>query len=175
MSQRNSNQSPKNGHLFTVEILIEEATNGLAMEKLLHLLNVDTVRDYQILKGMGLGQLIELNKQPERPTSIHTDKSGTKAAEASPAPSKPAASNASAKKSSVTETNNKIVEQLESFKSNNTLIRLTVIKAQGIKLSLPCRILNFDTSSQNVTVYHVDEKKVYLFKLNEIEDFVATD
>ena len=42
MSQRNSNISPKNGHLFTVEILIEDATNGLAMEKLLHLLNVDT-------------------------------------------------------------------------------------------------------------------------------------
>ena len=37
MSQGKPNH---HGHLFTVEILIEDASNGLAMEKLLHLLNV---------------------------------------------------------------------------------------------------------------------------------------
>jgi hypothetical protein len=163
MNQRDSNASPKNGHLFTVEILIEEETNGLAMEKLLHLLNVDAIKDYQILKGIQLGQLIELNTKQGSPASLHTNKKTVV-----PTP-------ASTGRTNPTEAANHIVEQLESFKTNNTLIRLTVIKAQGIKLSLPCRILNFDASSQNVTVYHVDEKKVYLFKLNEIDDYVATN
>ncbi|MDR6553003.1 hypothetical protein [Paenibacillus qinlingensis] len=162
MNPRNPNSSPKNGHLFTVEILIEDETNGLAMEKLLHLLNVETVKDYQILKGIQLGQLIELNTKQGSLASSHSNKK--------PSVSSPV----STVRTNHSEAALNIVEQLENFKTNNTLIRLTVIKAQGIKLSLPCRILNFDSMSQNVTVYHVDEKKVYLFKLNEIEDYVAT-
>ncbi len=76
MSQGKANTSP-NGHLFTVEILIEDATNGLAMEKLLHLLNVDTVKDYQIIKGIQLGKLIELNtKQGEHPSVTTKQKNG---------------------------------------------------------------------------------------------------
>ncbi|TXK80047.1 hypothetical protein [Paenibacillus sp. N3.4] len=162
MSQNKTNTSA-GGHLFTVEILIEEATNGLAMEKLLHLLNVDIVKDYRINKGIDLGKLIEVNTTKERDSSIDFNKKNTTALPASAA--------------SVTKQNDaastKIIEQLESYKLHNTLIRLTVIKAKGIKLSLPCRILNYDNSSQHVTVYHVDEKKVYLFKLNEIDDYVA--
>jgi hypothetical protein len=42
-----------------------------------------------------------------------------------------------------------------------------------VKLNIPCRVLNYDADTQNVSVYHVDEKKVYLFKLNEIDDFVT--
>ncbi|MCY9691977.1 hypothetical protein [Paenibacillus alginolyticus] len=164
MSQGKANTSP-NGHLFTVEILIEDATNGLAMEKLLHLLNVNTVKDYQIIKGIQLGKLIELNTKNESPPPLQPSKKTT----AVP-PSKEAAP---AKATTNTGASDKIIEQLESFKANNTLIRLTVIKGQGIKLNLPCRILNFDSSNQNVSVYHVDEKKVYLFKLNEIDDYVA--
>ncbi|MDT2248104.1 hypothetical protein P7H16_15730 [Paenibacillus larvae] len=51
----------KQGHLFTVEILIEEETNGLALETLVHLLNQKGIKDYRILNGMELGKLIELN------------------------------------------------------------------------------------------------------------------
>lgn len=163
MNQRYSNTGPKNGHLFTVEILIEDETNGLAMEKLLHLLNVDTIKDYQILKGIQLGQIIELNTKQGSSASLHTNKKP-------PAPSAIPVGRATHSEAAM-----HIIEQLEKYKANNTLIRLTVIKAQGIKLNLPCRILNYDASSQNVTVYHVDEKKVYLFKLNEIEDFMTTD
>lgn len=164
MSQGKANTSP-NGHLFTVEILIEEATNGLAMEKLLHLLNVDTVKDYQIIKGIQLGKLIELNTKNESPPPLQPSKKT-----AAVPPSK---ETVPAKATTNNGASDKIIEQLESFKANNTLIRLTVIKGQGIKLNLPCRILNFDSSNQNVSVYHVDEKKVYLFKLNEIDDYVA--
>ena len=77
MNQRNADTSPKNGHLFTVEILIEDETNGLAMEKLLHLLNVDSIKDYQILKGIQLGQIIELNKKQGSSASLHTNKKPT--------------------------------------------------------------------------------------------------
>lgn len=156
MSQGKSNHT---GHLFTVEILIEEATNGLAMEKLLHLLNAQTVKDYKILKGMELGKIIELNMNKEITPPSHTSKK----ASVPPPPASPVPTGAA----------DHIIKQLEGYKTNNTLIRLTVIKSQGIKLNLPCRILNYDSSNQNVTVYHVDEKKVYSFKLNEIDDYVA--
>lgn len=164
MSQGKASTSPT-GHLFTVEILIEEASNGLAMEKLLHLLNVGTVKDYQIVSGIGLGKLIELNKNNVGNPPIHNIKKAAAAPPQAPIAATKATNNSGAA--------DKIIEQLESYKANNTLIRLTVIKGQGIKLNLPCRILNYDNSNQNVSVYHVDEKKVYLFKLNEIEDYVA--
>ncbi|WP_261302158.1 hypothetical protein [Paenibacillus andongensis] len=164
MSQEKVSTSP-NGHLFTVEILIEDATNGLAMEKLLHLLNVDTVKDYQIIKGIQLGKLIELNTKYESTPPLQPSKKT--------AAVPPSTVTAAAKAATNNGASDKIIEQLEGFKANNTLIRLTVIKGQGIKLNLPCRILNYDSSNQNVSVYHVDEKKVYLFKLNEIDDYVA--
>ncbi len=46
-----------------------------------------------------------------------------------------------------------------TFQQNNTLLRLSVVKGKGIKLSMPCRIISVDSASGNVTVYHVDEKK----------------
>lgn len=165
MNQGKTNTS-SNGHLFTVEILIEDTTNGLAMEKLLHLLNVDTVKDYQIIKGIELGKLIELNTKKESPPPLHTSKN---AVPVTPPSTPPPAAKASVNSG----TANNMIDQLETYKANNTLVRLTVVKSQGIKLNLPCRILNYDHSNQNVTVYHVDEKKVYLFKLNEIDSYVA--
>ncbi|NEW07831.1 hypothetical protein GK047_17670 [Paenibacillus sp. SYP-B3998] len=163
MSQTKANAN-QTGHLFTVEILIEDATNGLALEKLLHLLNANTIKDYQIIQGIQLGKLIELNvKKESHSAPQHIKRAIPVSAPATQVTAPPTPIPAS----------EKIIDQLETFKANNTLIRLTVIKAKGIKLNLPCRILNYDNSSQNVTVYHVDEKKVYLFKLNEIDDYVA--
>ncbi|MFC5452024.1 hypothetical protein [Paenibacillus aestuarii] len=164
MSQKASNNITT-GHLFNVEILIEDASNGLALEKLLQVLNTDRIKDYNIKSGIELGKLIDLNVNNRRAELPKT--SGQKAPQA-------ASPSASAGTTPDIASAEKVIEQLESFKTNNTLIRLTVIKAKGIKLSLPCRILNYDNSGQTVTVYHVDEKKVYLFKLNEIEDFSVT-
>lgn len=67
--------------------------------------------------------------------------------------------------------NEDIANLIEYFKNNQTLIRLTVIKAKGVKLSIPCRVLNYDPPTQHLTVYHVDEKKVYQLHLSEIDDF----
>ncbi|UJF34676.1 hypothetical protein [Paenibacillus hexagrammi] len=158
------------GHLFTVEILIEEATNGLALEQLLHLLNSqpNLIKDYKVLQGIQLGKLIEANTAGTQSSSRATAAKETekfKAPEISKEPEKPKTPQPASEN---------IIQQLEQFKANNTLIRLTIIKGKGIKLSLPCRILNYDGATQNVTVYHVDEKKVYLFKLNEIDDYVVT-
>ncbi|MNH99868.1 hypothetical protein D3C73_526500 [compost metagenome] len=156
------------GHLFTVEILIEDTTNGQALEKLLHLLNSNTIKDFQIKSGIELGKLIQLNlKEYENNTDLEPPVSSNKAI----IPSAPT-SDRQLEQSEPPEQHSLIIEQLEKFKHNNTLIRLMVIKGKGIKLSLPCRILNYDSQSHNVSVYHVDEKKVYLFKLNEIDDFV---
>ena len=47
-----------------------------------------------------------------------------------------------------------------------------VNKGYGVKLNIPCRIINFDVNSQMLTVYHVDEKQVYSFTLNEIDEIV---
>jgi hypothetical protein len=66
-----------------------------------------------------------------------------------------------------------IINQIEDFKKNNTLIRLSIVKGKGIILSVPCRILNYEDASQAVTIYHVDEKKVYQYSLNEIDDLIV--
>lgn len=49
-------QKPRRKFLFKVDILIEEETNGLALETLLHLLNSDKVEDYQVKEGVELGK-----------------------------------------------------------------------------------------------------------------------
>jgi hypothetical protein len=136
------------GHLFTVEILLEDASNGQALEKLLHLLNSSEIKDYKIRKGIELGKLIELNLIENQKKTFPSSKRGEADSQ-------------------------QIIQRLEAFKQNNTLVRLIVMKGKGIKLNIPCRILNYDSDTHNVSVYHVDEKQVYLFNLNEIEDFVA--
>ncbi|MBO2942445.1 hypothetical protein JJQ72_00380 [Paenibacillus sp. F411] len=61
---------------------------------------------------------------------------------------------------------------ITDYAKDNRLVRMTTNR-QGKQFSLPCRILNFDESKQLVTVYHVDEKQVYTFNVNEIDEFRA--
>ncbi|EJW14675.1 hypothetical protein M5X00_06435 [Paenibacillus alvei] len=63
-----------------------------------------------------------------------------------------------------------VEKQLRNYIDQNCLLRLRINKGKGITMSLPCRILNYDASNQLLNVYHVDEKQVYAFNLNEIED-----
>ncbi len=51
-----THKSRDGNFLFKVDILIEEETNGLALETLLHLLNSDKVEDYQVKEGVELGK-----------------------------------------------------------------------------------------------------------------------
>ncbi|NOU92237.1 hypothetical protein GC093_03165 [Paenibacillus sp. LMG 31456] len=153
----NTGQSDKRKFLFNVDILIEEDSNGRALEKLLHMLNSTDIQDYLIKEGILLGKTIEIALR-ETISKKKTSPEETPAL----APRQDAKSNM------------EIWKQFQHFKLNNTLIRLTIIKGKGIKLNMPCRILNIDLSTDNVSVYHVDEKQVYLFKINEIEDFAVT-
>ncbi|MVP00788.1 hypothetical protein [Paenibacillus lutrae] len=179
----NKNQSSKQGHLFTVNILIEEETNGLALQSLLQTLNAAHFKDYRILEGIQLGKLIELNEPsgskegsgtaslPAAANSISTE---TKVSASVPdAGANPVQASRTAQAGSsdpLTSNYETLEENLRRIIKANTLIRLSVVKGAGIRLSLPCRVLNFDEESGNVSVYHVDEKKVYLFKLNEIDN-----
>jgi hypothetical protein len=67
------------------------------------------------------------------------------------------------------------MELLHQYKQENTLVRLTILKGKGVKLSIPCRILNYEAAGDSLTVYHVDEKKVYQFRLTEVDDLSANN
>lgn len=189
----------KKKYLFTVDILIEGYSNGIALETLLHLLNQDKIADYDIRHGIALGQTIRTEashggaqiRVPDKATSAAqgkaeqakpgeadngTERNGTAragrakaeppkqepiVAEAAKPPYAPTASSAGPE----------TIELLEKYKQSNALVRLTVLKGKGIRLSLPCRILNFDPQTDSLTVYHVDEKKVYQFRMTEVEEF----
>jgi hypothetical protein len=147
----NPTQSARtNSYVFQVELLIESGNNAEALEKLIKTLNQGAITDYRILNGIQLGQLIDQRKSElpgRQPVPI-----------ASPAKPNTSASNSG-------------LDSIRAFMKSNKLIRLIVNKGLGIKLSIPCRILNVDEDGNLITVYHVDEKQVYTFRMNEIEDF----
>ncbi|RKP54161.1 hypothetical protein D7Z26_12350 [Cohnella endophytica] len=62
--------------------------------------------------------------------------------------------------------------RIRQYIESNKLIRLNINKGRGVKISMPCRVINFDSATQLLTAYHVDEKQVYTVKLNEIDDFL---
>ncbi|MFF2480644.1 hypothetical protein [Paenibacillus sp. NPDC058071] len=152
-------------YVFQVELLVEGPNNGVALEQLLHALNQLPLKDYRITGGIQLGQLIDQRKQ--------------EAADVSPIPVQVKPKAASKKTSAPTpkeavpqsDPSASGFEAIRGYMKNNKLIRLLVNKGFGVKLSIPCRIINFDEDTNVVAVYHVDEKQVYTFRLNEIEDF----
>jgi hypothetical protein len=175
----------KKKHLFRVEIMVEEPTHTMALAALLQILNHPKVDDFRILEGMQFGKTIEKTVNESKgqsfaipPNQAVSNKNAIAGQNASPkdsgkAKSPPTAKNAaeaaSASKAKDTAIN---LTQLMELKESGTLVRIVVVKGKGVKLSIPCRILNFDPDGQQLTIYHVDEKKVYSFTLNEIEDIV---
>ncbi|MED4599888.1 hypothetical protein P9314_04090 [Paenibacillus validus] len=165
-------QKPRRKFLFKVDILIEEETNGLALETLLHLLNSDKVEDYQVKEGVELGKKIEyalkeaISKRHVKPfpaaSHLKVPPENTEA------PQTPGAKGARRAES---DPHRSIWEEMKKCQENNSLLRLSIVKEKGVKLSMPCRIINIDPPSGNLSVYHVDEKKVYLLQINEIDDF----
>ncbi|WP_336784661.1 hypothetical protein [Paenibacillus sp. MMO-177] len=155
-----------NSYVFQVELLVEGDSNAEALEKLLKSLNQGAYADYRILNGIQLGQLIDQRKTelPDR-QPIPVPKAVKSTAHAASTPVPPAASAAPSPAAS------NGLDSVRAFMKSNKLIRLIVNKGLGIKLSIPCRILNIDEDGNLITVYHVDEKQVYTFRLNEIEDF----
>ncbi|MFS0727257.1 hypothetical protein [Paenibacillus sp. 1P07SE] len=182
MKEKQTNGS----YLFNVDILIEEESNARALERLLHLLNRSGAADFRIQSGIELGRMIEsLTNQSESSTdeasgprlNLVPPLQHTAADEAAPLAKKrtgtPKSTVAAASEARSDALSPMAADQrIHAFIEQNKLIRLHVNKGRGIKLSIPCRIVKFDEEQGNVTVYHVDEKQVYTFSVNEIDDFI---
>ncbi|MBD3917615.1 hypothetical protein H8B09_02535 [Paenibacillus sp. PR3] len=172
-------------HLFQVEILVEGETNAKAMEHLLHVLNNGGFPDFRVLSGSAMGRLIDSMREQHQNGQLNAAQSAPEAqthtGTTSPATAKVRsnAGNTSNRKSvqppsstvSSTSPFASIAAQFREFMEQNKLIRLKINKGLGVSLSIPGRIINVDEATELLTVYHVDEKQVYTFKLNEIDDF----
>jgi len=160
--EKHSSSQDQASFIFNIEVLVEGKNNAAALEQLLHLLNGSDFVDFRILSGIQLGEQIDHRRNN---TSTHQEISLpanlTKKTDAIQ-PDKPTADALEALS---------YFDKIRTIMKNNTLIRLLVNKGLGIKLSIPCRIINMDEAENIITVYHVDEKQVYTFRMNEIEDF----
>ncbi|NMO95537.1 hypothetical protein [Paenibacillus lemnae] len=166
----NSTPPENNGFLFNVDILVKSPSNAFALQHLLETLNQSQhIADYRIKSGMELGGMIDQLIEAKKRSVI------TKAAAATEKVS-PAVTEKTKKQpaeqtvSDVPESSSDPTELIKIYSKDNRLIRLTTNR-QGKKFSLPCRILNYDEKNRLVTVYHVDEKQVYTFNINEIDEF----
>ncbi|PZE21419.1 hypothetical protein [Paenibacillus xerothermodurans] len=162
------NNSHRKKYLFKTEILIEADTNGRALEKLLNLLNSAQVTDYEITEGIHLGETIEqvLKQTVSKRDAVKRHSNAVDLTGGTISVNK---NNSAANRGPFA----LVLQEFEVLKQQNALIRLSVVKSRGTKLSLPCRILNVDEQGGNMSVYHVDEKQVYMFKINEIEDYTV--
>ncbi|WP_028594194.1 hypothetical protein [Paenibacillus assamensis] len=175
---------------FSIDILIQGPSNAAAMEKLLHLLNRDAdVLDMKIQSGAELGSLLDMMELMQQhnlaATPFGSSSTGQKLFNPTPhsnvlekqriegnnnlssSPTEQAAPQQQALQSPPS-----LMEQINDHIKKQRLIRLHINKGHGVKLSIPCRILNFDPDSQLMNVYHVDEKQVYAYYINEIEEMI---
>lgn len=188
----NTQQSKEDtGYLFNVDILIKNDSSAQALQLLIEILNGNNqVMDFKIQSGITLGETIDKLLQSKnkvvipktelmRPQLIESNNINTIRKKLVQATSPTATTNTATTKGSITTNKNKQTSLehpedprtwIKSCIKDNRLVRLTANR-QGQHLDIPCRILNFDEEQQYVNVYHVDEKQVYSFKLNEIDSF----
>ncbi|OKQ00293.1 hypothetical protein [Paenibacillus sp. P46E] len=172
-------QHTDGNYLFNVDILINARTNPLALQYLLEMLNSnEKITDFNINSGLELGKTIDnllrsaklaLKQEPataaQVPFKLPVKQAGKQAEKPEPKnvpADTPAATNAG--------TPADAYGKIRLYIQNNQLVRLRANR-HGKQVSMPCRILNFDEAANSLSVYHVDEKQVYTFKLNEIDEF----
>ncbi|WP_054957008.1 hypothetical protein [Paenibacillus dakarensis] len=183
---KNSAAPDDNGFLFNVDILVKSPSNALALQHLLEMLNhTEEVVDFRVKSGIELGEIIDSLIQTKKrsviskvsKTSTLNDPPSAKNATPSKNTAKGNSNPNKESKPSVASTpqsaENDPFEWIKIYSKGNRLVRLTANR-NGKQVSLPCRILNFDEIDQIVSVYHVDEKQVYTFTLNEIDEFSAS-
>ncbi|WEK55280.1 MAG: hypothetical protein P0Y55_04235 [Candidatus Cohnella colombiensis] len=139
-----ANSSEDGSFVFQLEVMLSAPNNGVALEQLLRALNQGKFTDYRILSGIELGATIKKAVKESTRSPIPVEKNDS----------------------------NSLESRIEKFIISNQLIRLNINKGRGIKINMPCRIVNFDHANSLLTVYHVDEKQVYTVRMNEIDDFV---
>ena len=179
MDNNSHNAQDELGYLFNVEILVKDSSNAKALQELLNVLNqADKIIDYNVNSGMELGKIIEgllaeqkqvkLSNGQKQSARSHEVKQKTN----SSSTSKPNKEEQATKERLTDFTmSNDFDEWLKKIISENKLIRIVYDKG-GKRVSIPCRILNFIPESYAINVYHVDEKQVYTFNLNQIIDFI---
>ncbi|MBP1905289.1 hypothetical protein J2Z32_001917 [Paenibacillus turicensis] len=178
MENNSDNAQDGLGYLFNVEILVKDSSNAKALQELLNVLNqADKIIDYRINSGMELGKIIEGLLAEQKQVKLNNDQKQSassnevKQKNNSSSTSKP--KKEEVKKESIGDftMSNEFNEWLKKIISENKLIRIVYDKG-GKRVSIPCRILNFLPESYAINVYHVDEKQVYTFNLNQIIDFI---
>lgn len=165
------NHTSGGSFLFKVEVLVEAPNNGAALEQLLRALNAGDFADYRIGSGIQLGAVIEqalANAKPQ--PAAQPNAAPPQAAKPQAASPAPAAAPKEPAKESVK--SDPLEVRIRQFIQSNRLIRININKGLGVKMNIPCRVINFDAGTQMLTVYHVDEKQVYTVRLNEIDDFI---
>lgn len=172
-------QHTDGNYLFNVDILINARTNPLALQYLLEMLNSnEKITDFNINSGLELGKTIDnllrsaklaLKQEPataaQVPFKLPVKQPGKPAEKPEPK-NVPADTPAATTAATPADAYGKI----RLYIQNNQLVRLRANR-HGKQVSMPCRILNFDEAANSLSVYHVDEKQVYTFKLNEIDEF----
>jgi hypothetical protein len=172
-------QRTDGNYLFNVDILINARTNPLALQYLLELLNNnDKVTDFNINSGLELGRTIDsllrsaklaLHQEvtPLSPVEL-PEKTAAKSAKTTSDQTKPHTQPQQAQQPMMP---SDAFGQIRQYILNKQLVRIRANR-QGKQVSMPCRILNFDEAANTLSVYHVDEKQVYTFKINEIDEFM---
>ncbi|MGG0821876.1 hypothetical protein ABE099_03285 [Paenibacillus turicensis] len=179
MDNNSDNTQDGLGYLFNVEILVKDSSNAKALQELLNVLNqADKIIDYRINSGMELGKIIEGLLAEQKQVKLNNGQkqsassNDVKQKNNSSSTSKPKKEEQAKKEAAGDFTmSNDFNEWLKKIISENKLIRIVYDKG-GKRVSIPCRILNFLPESYAINVYHVDEKQVYTFNLNQIIDFI---
>ena len=174
------------GFLFSVDILIKNQSNAIALQLLIEMMNQNEhILDYRVKSGIKLGGIIDTllelkNNPPITQTNVSNssvfnnnkvgkdEKVTTQSKIVKPNIQRPTSN------PKLIDPDTKPIDDprnwIRSSIIDNRLVRLTANR-QGQHINIPCRILNFDEDKQFINVYHVDEKQVYSFNLNEIDSF----
>ncbi|AWB44010.1 hypothetical protein DCC85_07140 [Paenibacillus sp. CAA11] len=172
MDNNNNNET---GFLFNVDILVKSKSNALALQSLIELINGHhgEIVDYRIKSGIELGEIIEASLAAKRKSMLTPSLKSKAADNQGQASSKEQAVPASPSKSlPVRDTKgSQINDWVQSYITSNRLVRLVIEGAKG-RVNIPCRILNYVADTEMLSVYHVDEKQVYTYKLSEIVDIL---
>lgn len=189
MDNQSEHSKEQLGYLFNVEILVKSEKNAEALQLLLQLLNNNEhVIDYRINSGIELGEIIDsllaakkqtiISKSFSRFSRGEGNKSTTTPENRVLEPVKEPAKEQGANKQGGSifkemAGSQNFQEWIQKFITKNALVRL-IVDHNDKRLSIPCRILNFQPETFTITIYHVDEKQVYTYKLSEIVDFIDT-
>lgn len=161
---------PSEAFLFKLEVTMLAPRYEIALDHLIRALRAGGISDYRILSGVcASGAEAERPGWPGTELRAQIYGNGTDTPAAPGPKSSPGSRTKSLEKTRVPE---ELVERLNAYINGGKLVRLRVNKDRGVKMDFPGRILNLDQETRNMTVYHVDEKKVYIVALNEVDDII---